>query len=307
MAFQSKFNKPKKGFGTISPDKLKQKINNIGQGSGAKYIKSEIKVFKPKEGNNFIRILPPLETGEDFSMDIFVHEFMGPNGDYFLCAQKMLGERCGFCEQRQVHAMKSVDGMNEKQKETHEKLLYKLAPHKKVIYWILDCGEKPQSPDPMLFPAPPSQIGDAVLRLNIDPKTTELTPVYDPENGFEIYFLKQKKKGTQQWEYVSVQRGNPKSIDNPEEIIAHMVPFEDTLVVPDEDLVDKIAVYYKEGLPQVKEKTPQKKLPPGQQEDMEGEVETEIEEELKVPSRFGTAKKFVPAQKSTGTVKKFKL
>ena len=48
-----------------------------------------IKQWKGKEGDNFLRIVPPLDPNAYFALKIFVHYNVGPTGDAFLCPKMM--------------------------------------------------------------------------------------------------------------------------------------------------------------------------------------------------------------------------
>ena len=59
------------------------------------FIIEEISLYKPAEGDNTIRIIPPTwEDPENYGLDIYVHYNVGPDNAAYLCLDKMLGKPC---------------------------------------------------------------------------------------------------------------------------------------------------------------------------------------------------------------------
>ena len=82
---------------TAATDRLAryQKGNKEG------YLPPNIDTFSPKEGDNWIRILPPSwDEAEHYALDIWVHYEVGPDNNTYLCAEKMKGEFCPLCDAR---------------------------------------------------------------------------------------------------------------------------------------------------------------------------------------------------------------
>ena len=78
-----------------------------------KKIQGEIKFFKPKEGKNYINIIPyevkttnhplvrqkEMEIGDlDYLMDIWLHKGLGPSQTDVICPKKNYGKPCPACE-----------------------------------------------------------------------------------------------------------------------------------------------------------------------------------------------------------------
>jgi hypothetical protein len=75
----------------------------------------EIKFFEPREGTNKINIIPfevkselhpdvkagKLKIGQhdDFMLDVFVHQYVGPDGADILCPKKNYGKACPICDE----------------------------------------------------------------------------------------------------------------------------------------------------------------------------------------------------------------
>src|SRR5512135_3474719 len=67
------------------------------------FLASDVKRYKPREGENCVRILPPRwkdkETwGNYWSITTYVHYNVGPDGAAYMCLDKMKGKRCPVCE-----------------------------------------------------------------------------------------------------------------------------------------------------------------------------------------------------------------
>ena len=98
-------------------DRLKSRYENRSSSNSRvqalNFKSKEVKFFKPKKGNNFINILPytiatknhPLvrsgdaEVGEeDFVLDLWIHQYVGPNKSDIICPKRNFNKPCPICE-----------------------------------------------------------------------------------------------------------------------------------------------------------------------------------------------------------------
>jgi hypothetical protein len=82
------------------------------------FISTDFKMFKPKEGENIVRLMPKSWPKEDnerwgkyWSIAVYVHYNVGPDEAAYLCLAKMKGERCPVCDVR--NATTDVEERNE--------------------------------------------------------------------------------------------------------------------------------------------------------------------------------------------------
>ncbi len=170
------------GFAKVSKKALQKRIEDASIGSNfdsclkSKY--TSIK-YRTKDGDNFIRPLPPVEGEDEFIKEIYLHYWK--TGDY-LCREKMKGEDCPFCEKYRKFLKKGED----------EELISRLRPTRRFLMWILDTSDDAQSKDPLLFLCPPT-LADEIARRSKKRRSGEILDIWDAEEGREVIFSKTGK------------------------------------------------------------------------------------------------------------------
>jgi hypothetical protein len=99
-------------------------------------VKSGFDMWRPKSGENVIRILPP--TWDDFDhygYDVFMHRFIGSDSSNYICANKMKGKHCPAC----AEAKSAKDGGEDDEAKA-------LAFQKRCWVWIIDRDDKSETP-----------------------------------------------------------------------------------------------------------------------------------------------------------------
>lgn len=152
-----------------------------------------IKLFRPHEDDNLIRILPPtFDDAEHYGYEIFVHYGIGPDGDSFLCHNVMNGDPCPVCEER-----------TRAQKDNDKEYADKLAAKKRVLTYIVDRDEEE---DGLLLWSMPWTLDADVTTLAVDKRTGEVLDVDDPENGYDVEFRKTGKGRNTKYSGVAIAR-----------------------------------------------------------------------------------------------------
>jgi len=215
-------------FGKVSKDRLKEKISGVNRSTRPYYIKREFDTYRPKEGDNFIRILPPVEGDEDFSLDIYVHSYVGPDKGSYLCRDKVLGKRCAICELYKKWKMQGKD-----------KEAVSIAPKRRTLFWVLDISDKPQSNKPLIFDAPYTQVASEILTRCIDRRTNEVIDISDLKKGREVSFTLISKANKQFSEYRGVSIGMEYPIS--ENLAKYVVSLKDVLEIPKKDEIEELA------------------------------------------------------------------
>lgn len=138
-----------------------------------------VKLFKPVEGENAIRILPP--TWDDafhYGLDVYFHYSVGEEQQTYICPLKMNVGECPIClEAKTIKPKNKAD----------EDLLKAMKPGKRVLVWVIDRNKEEDGP--LLYPMPWTMDKD-ISAMSIDPRSGEILHVDDPENGFDIFFTK---------------------------------------------------------------------------------------------------------------------
>ena len=233
-----------------SPDAAERAYKELEEGKFGystylDYIKPDIPLYKPKEGDNFIRILPPLKCPLNswFRANVFYHRL--PNGDRVLCMKATFGanNNCLICDFR-----KSLW-------DSDPELARSLRPIRRSLMWVVDAeNEETLAEGVKLFPAPGEKVGDAILVAIREKRTGKIIDVVDPEKGCVISFSMKKNtiavggRVVPMGEYYNVQAEKDDVVPAKKEWLDQIRSygtFEDVLVKPDEDAVKQLIVNLK--------------------------------------------------------------
>ena len=171
----------KKKFVYVAPtaDQLKRRGEQTG-GNFEGIFKNDIKLFRPKAGENCIRILPATWDGhEHCGLEVYVHSFIGPNNGTFLCLKKMKNQQCPVC-----------DAAEDAKRSGEADEAQELQARKRVLYWVIDRDEEDEG----------SQIYDASWTIDRDifslavSRSGKVRLVDHPDTGHDVIFHKQGEK-----------------------------------------------------------------------------------------------------------------
>lgn len=187
-----------------SPDTYKKR-GEQGGGDFDKYLADRIKMFKPADGDNTIRILPPTWDGaEHFGLDIYVHYGVGPDSQTYLCNHKMQNKPCPICDEREKAA-----------KDGDVDYADKLKPTKRVLVYLIDRNNEKDGP---IVWSMPWTIDRDLCKLVVDKRSGETLPIDNPDRGYDISFERKGKGDRTQYIGLAVARresdvGDPKWLD----------------------------------------------------------------------------------------------
>ncbi len=135
-------------------------------------------LWKPADGENCIRILPPSwKNAEHFGLDIFVHYQIGSENSAYLDLKRMKGEPDPITE-----------AYEQAQLEGDEDYAKKLRSVKRVLVYVVD-RDKPND-GPKLWAMPWTVDKEIGIQSN-DSRTHEILYLDDPEEGYDIYISKE--------------------------------------------------------------------------------------------------------------------
>lgn len=134
--------------------------------------------FKPKSGDNNLRILPPTwKNPNHYGYDVWVHNRIGASGGTYICLAKQYGETCPVC-----------DELEKARKDGEDKeYLYKLTPKRRVAILVIDRDKEKEGP--MLFDCPWSLDRD-IAGVSVVKKTGRALALDDPDEGYDVSFTK---------------------------------------------------------------------------------------------------------------------
>ena len=158
-------------------DDLKERANMKGSNYDT-YIKPKFKQWKPKDGKNIIRVLPPTwGDARHYGLDIYVNFNIGADNQAYLSLSK--------------HAKGDdpiAEAKREAQKEGEKELAKKLSPSQRILYWIIDRNDEDEGP---LLWAAPFTFDKSLSNLCIDEDTKDVIFIDNPDNGRDVRFYKE--------------------------------------------------------------------------------------------------------------------
>ena len=192
------------------------------------YVNVEAPWFKPKEGENCIRILPWIaqddpklkdqefadKWGDHWGIDIFIHRNVGPDNGSYLCPNKMSGEPCPICEARN---------------EADEDQAQALKPSNRILAWLIDRND--EKTGPKLWSMPLGTSKDISAR-SVLKGSGELLNIDDPEEGFDVYFNREGEKDRTRYTQVDVAR-DPSPLHEDEKIQDRWLKYVEDNLLPD--------------------------------------------------------------------------
>ncbi len=165
-------------------ESLKERANMKG-GNYDTTFKPKFTQWKPKDGKNLIRILPPTWDPEDapwqstehYGLDIFINYNIGADNSQYLSLSKH-----GKGEDPIAEAKREAQAEGEKE------FAKKLNPTQRILYWIIDRTDEGAGP---LLWAAPFTFDKALSNLCIDEDTKDVIFIDDPEKGRDIRFYRE--------------------------------------------------------------------------------------------------------------------
>lgn len=136
--------------------------------------------FKPKEGENQVRILPftweDMEKwGTSWEIMIYVHNNIGPDRGSFLCLNHMNDEPCPVCEARR-------EAVDDEERSA-------LRPSERALCWLIDRND--EKAGPQLWSMPIKTVFKVINARSTDKKSGALLLIDDPEDGYDVFFTRE--------------------------------------------------------------------------------------------------------------------
>lgn len=197
-------------YQTRSPESVRERSTK-GANDFDKITIDGIKSFKPADGDNCIRILPPTwKNPEHFGYDIYVHYGVGPDRQSYLCLQKMKDEADPIFEEYEIAKRDAREGNKD-----DEAYVKDLQAKKRVGVWLIDRNNEKEG---VQFWAMPWTIDRDIVKVSIDKKTGEVLPIDHPDDGYDVEFDKSGKGARTEYGGVAISRrssplGNDKWLD----------------------------------------------------------------------------------------------
>ena len=191
--------------------------------SGLGYVSSEIPIFKPIDGDNQIRIVPPL--ADDAQASLWGLEVW----TYFINNKSYLSSKT-FDAQSDDPIMSHFFDIREDNPEESQK--YK--GNKRYLMFVLDLNN--DEVELKLWAAPPTLV-DEFLGLAKNRRTGEMIALEDPEEGVPIYFTKTGQGINTRYTSIEIEK-EPFPLDD--DLAEDLELFEDMLIVPSSKELQKV-------------------------------------------------------------------
>lgn len=190
------------------------------------FIDNNVPTFKPKEGENCVRILPAEQA--DWDLQVHIHYNVGPDNATYLCLAKMKNEDCPVCTAR-------AEATDEEEKSA-------MRISERRLVWVVDRDN--EKAGPLIWSMPASLYKDICGR-QIDKKSGEIIYLDDPEDGYDIVFNREGQQLRTKYTGVEISReatplnDNAKTQDRWLEYIAAN-PLPSMLTYYDADYIERI-------------------------------------------------------------------
>lgn len=205
---QSRFNYQRR-----DTDALQKRQQQYAQGGRDNYVTSEVSIFTPAKGDNWIRILPPTWDGaKHYGVDVHVHYGIGADRQAYLCLEKHDKGPCPICKERAELARR---GMEEAASEL--RATYRIA--------VFCLNRKDPEKGAQLY-VMPYRIDQELVVLAQDKRTGEVLWIDDPEHGYDVEFTREGEGLHTKYTGIRIAR-NPSPLDNDaclDFIIKHPIP-----------------------------------------------------------------------------------
>ncbi|MDK1290125.1 hypothetical protein [Pseudoalteromonas umbrosa] len=217
-------------------DNVKRRMNQSATNRDG-FISDDVNMYKVKDGDNLLRILPPTfdnlngTEAEHYGLDVFVHYDVGTDGSSFLCLEQNYGEPCPICQARL-----------EAEAEGNKELADKLKARKRVLMYIIDRDN--EDAGPLVWSAPWTVDKDLSMR-SFDKRSGDIFYPDDPEEGYDIEFARTGKGRNTKYEGVQLARRATPLHDDEDQMDDWLEKIEDTplnglLIKPQPEHMERI-------------------------------------------------------------------
>jgi len=164
-----------RGWKRLDPEGRKQEFEERTR-EGVSYIDPSVPQFRVQDGDNCVRLVPPLgdePLGDQWGFNIWVHFLNG----YHICPRTFdKNASCAICTAASQMRREDPD------------LAKKMSGSPRTLLWILDCNRVAQG-ELKLWPAPVTLI-NSFLKLAKNRRTGALISIEGPDEGRAIFFEK---------------------------------------------------------------------------------------------------------------------
>jgi hypothetical protein len=180
-----------------------------------KYLNPDIALFKPREGTNIIRILPPTWKGaRHYGYDCWVHFGVGADRQTYLCLNKMKDAANVYFDKNNMSSCDGSDPVEEEavslRRDGYEKEA-KEASHKlRVGIYVIDRKDEAKG---VQFWLMGEQNDREIVQQSMNKRTGTALAIDDPDDGYDVVFERKGTGQTTKYSGISVDR-DPSPLGN---------------------------------------------------------------------------------------------
>lgn len=164
-----------------------------------KLLLDHVKMFKPNDGDNRIRLLPPTwPKPEHYGLDIYVHYGVGPDRQSYLDLSKMLDKDDPINEEREAFKRKM-----DPDDKADQAYLKELESKRRVLVYLIDRDNEKEGVQAW---AMPWTVDRDIVKVSQDKATGEVLPIDHPEDGYDVEFEKKGQKDRTEYLGVAIAR-----------------------------------------------------------------------------------------------------
>lgn len=260
-------------------DIMKEKEDSLSKGGNRNFSyvnESELErmgipKYKIKERDNYIRVLPKKAVDGFYAMEIYKHNYLGPDKEVFLCL-RTIGEDCPVCNLQNNLYQKDKNDLR-------AKALYR---EQRYLLFVVDTTNESSSDEGPKWMDCPKTVMKGLIEVSKDKRKAKWRDASDPKTGGDFEFVRGKStKNTT--EYSGFKIGE--SCEIPDEWYNDLPDYIDILKIPTpEELEENLACFDVSSNKEDKATNPRfrrerNNTPPDQKEEVV--VEDENEEEKK--------------------------
>jgi hypothetical protein len=154
--------------------------------------------FRPKNGENLVRILPATwEDHDHYGLDVWMHRFVGGDNSNYLCAHKMEGKRCPICEEQKL----AKDAGEDDEAKA-------LSPTKRTLVWVIDRDDKSDPPVPQIWDMSWTQDRDIAGMCHTE-RTGKILLIDHPDDGYDITIKKSGQGLKTKYQFIIDRESSP--------------------------------------------------------------------------------------------------
>lgn len=167
-----------------SEESVRERAERQGGGRFDSPFKANVDIWRPKAGENQIRICPPTWEGQQhYAYTVYVHDYVGSENGTYLCLSKMLHRPCYICDCAKL-------AQDQGDEDDSKALKFK----EKLACWVVDRDAEVQIPPQMYLMGWMMDRDITALTYNRRAASNRVLYIDHPDEGYDIIIRRQGEK-----------------------------------------------------------------------------------------------------------------